>query len=61
MAVTVSASGTNQTLALTKIDCGKLAEYLARGGAKHLGLNPAIINVLKAIAGSADTTSLATA
>lgn len=60
MAVTVSASGTNQTLALTKLDCGKLAEYIANGGAKSLGLNPAIIGVLKAIAGSADTTAMAT-
>lgn len=60
MAVTVSASGTNQTLALTKADCGKLAEWCKRGGARQLGLNPAIIDVLLAIAGSADTTSLAT-
>lgn len=61
MAVTVSSASVNQTLANTKADCGKLAEFLARGGAKHLNLNPAIIDVLKAIAGSADTTSLATA
>lgn len=60
MALTVSSASVNQTLALTKIDCGKLAEFLARGGAKNLNLNPAIIDVLKSIAGSADTTALAT-
>lgn len=60
MAVVVSSSSVNQTLANTKADCGKIAEFLARGGAKQLNVNPAIINVLKAIVASGDTTSLST-
>ena len=59
-ATVVSASGTNQTLALTKIDCGKLAEWCAKSGCVQLGLNPAIIGVLKAIASTTETTDLAT-
>lgn len=60
MAVVVSSSSVNQTLARTKADAGKLAEFLSNGGAIQLNIDPAFIDVLKAIVGSADTTDLRT-
>ena len=61
MSTVVSSSSVNQTVTLTKSDCGKIAEYLDRGGVLALDLNPAIIDVLKAIAGASETTSITVA
>ena len=60
MATVVSSASVNQTLARTKADCGKIAEFLARGGAAQLNVDPAIIDVFKAIVASTDTTDLST-
>lgn len=59
-ATVVSSSSVNQTLANTKADCGKIADWLDGGGAIMLNVNPAVIDVLKAIAGTTETTDLAT-
>ena len=56
----VSSASVNQTLAQTKKDFGLVAEWLAKGGHAQLGVNPATINVLKAVVASTDTTDLRT-
>lgn len=59
MAVSVTGTG-KISLADAKTECGKVAEYLARGGAQQLGVSQSLITMLQAINASADTTDLRT-
>ena len=60
MATVVASSSVNIPLANVKQNCGELAELLARGTTFGLQMDPGMIDVLKAIAGSADSTDLRT-
>lgn len=58
MAVSVTGTG-KISLADCKTECGKVAEWLARGGKEHIA-SQAFITMLKAINASGDTTDLRT-
>jgi hypothetical protein len=58
MATVVSTAGC--PLATIKADCNKLVDILARGGFPATIVSPGLIEVLKNIAASADSTNLST-
>lgn len=60
MATVVSSSTVNQTLAITKKDCGKLADAWRKGQLKNFDLSSTFYDVLVGIVNSADTTNLST-
>ena len=60
MATTVAPISNGITLATVKRDFGRIAEVLSKGGIPGLRYDAGVIDVLKAINASTDTTDLRT-
>ena len=60
MATVIATTATTPTLAQVKVQFGLLADYLDGGAYPAQILSPGIIDILKAINASADTTDLRT-